>query len=206
MAIVNGIDVSHHQGNIAFNRVTQDPRNFKFCFVKATEGFDFKDPRFKRNWQKSREVGYLRGAYHFFLNKGGKRQAENFLLRVNHRHGDLQPALDLEVSITRQQRGRFVERARKFVDVIEAELGRKPFIYTTRGFWDMYGNPDFSDCPLWVANFTTRPTPKLPRSNWSSYSIWQYSERGRVPGIGTNLVDLNRFNGRVNQLKRFQLD
>ena len=61
---VRGIDVSHHQGKIEWNKVKQE--NIHFVYIKATEGGDFKDLEFKRNWNEASKVGLLKGAYHFF--------------------------------------------------------------------------------------------------------------------------------------------
>jgi len=205
MAVINGIDISRYQKKVDFNLVTTDQKQIKFCFIKATQGLSYEDPRFKRNWREVQNTDLLYGAYHFFSNKSGKKQAEHFLKVVGHKAGALQPALDLEKKVSKKQQAKFIDRARKFVETIDKELGRKPFIYTARGFWDMYGNPDFSDCPLWVANFTKKSTPKLPKSKWKTYTIWQFSDKGNVLGIGKNPVDLDRFNGDIDLLRKFQL-
>jgi lysozyme len=43
-----GIDVSNHQGAIAWDRVAGD--RISFAYVKASEGPDFVDARFADNW------------------------------------------------------------------------------------------------------------------------------------------------------------
>jgi lysozyme len=40
---VQGLDVSHHQGEIRWGEV---PKSFSFVYIKATEGGDFKDKKF----------------------------------------------------------------------------------------------------------------------------------------------------------------
>lgn len=45
---VRGIDVSHHQGKIDWQRVQAE--DIHFVFIKATEGSSHKDAEFNRNW------------------------------------------------------------------------------------------------------------------------------------------------------------
>ena len=46
---VRGIDISHHQRDINWNLLAQE--DIDFIFIKATEGGDFTDPKFKENWE-----------------------------------------------------------------------------------------------------------------------------------------------------------
>ncbi|MCA8898009.1 MAG: hypothetical protein KDA39_04740, partial [Hyphomonas sp.] len=43
-----GIDLSHHNGRIDWDRLGEAPLDF--IYLKATEGRDWKDPRFQDNW------------------------------------------------------------------------------------------------------------------------------------------------------------
>src|SRR5690606_30808246 len=60
---VHGIDVSRHQGTIDWHAVAR--AGTRFAFIKATDGGDHLDPKFHENWQRAREAGVPRGAYHF---------------------------------------------------------------------------------------------------------------------------------------------
>ena len=51
----------------------------------------------------------------------------------------------------------------------------------------------FGDCPLWIAHYTTKPSPDYPHP-WVQWSMWQYAETGRVAGVSYP-VDVDRFNG-----------
>jgi lysozyme len=46
---------------------------------------------------------------------------------------------------------------------------------------------------LWIAHWNTS-SPDVPGSNWGgrSWTFWQYTSDGLVPGI-SGLVDLNRY-------------
>ena len=61
---VQGFDISHHQDDINWKKY---PQKFQFVYLKATEGGDYKDPKFQENWLKAREHGFHVGAYHFIV-------------------------------------------------------------------------------------------------------------------------------------------
>ena len=94
---IHGIDVSRHQDKINWDDVRQmDDSGIKlgFAFIKATEGVQLIDTKFKRNWENAKVAGIPRGAYHFFNPaKNGKLQALHFIEEVRITTGDLPPVL-----------------------------------------------------------------------------------------------------------------
>lgn len=92
---IQGFDVSHHQGEIKWRKIS--PKNYQFVYLKATEGGDFKDRLFQNNWLAAREQGLHVGAYHFYrLCRKGRIQAENFIATVPKKTDALPPVIDLE--------------------------------------------------------------------------------------------------------------
>ena len=70
--------MSGHQDVIDWKRVADD--GIAFAYIKATEGGDFVDDRFRENWRNAGTAALDRGAYHFFtLCRPGDEQARNFL-------------------------------------------------------------------------------------------------------------------------------
>ena len=61
---LNGLDVSHYQGFINWNKV--DSSDIDFAYLKASEGINYKDPRFAENVENLKSVDMPVGAYHFF--------------------------------------------------------------------------------------------------------------------------------------------
>lgn len=59
---VQGIDVSHHQGEIDWFALPG--QDVDFAYIKATEGGDHRDRLFARNWEEARQAEIARGAYH----------------------------------------------------------------------------------------------------------------------------------------------
>jgi len=92
---VQGIDISHHQGEIDWDKVSSD--EVRFIIMKATEGGDHKDKKFKEYWVKAIAKDIKVGAYHYFsFCKSGELQAENFISSVPVLSASLPPTIDLE--------------------------------------------------------------------------------------------------------------
>lgn len=190
---IHGIDVSRYQGTIGWNAVKQMKENdisLGFVFIKATEGTDSVDPKFKYNWKESKEAGMIRGAYHFFIaGRSGKLQAKNFIKNVQLKKGDLPPVVDIE-----QLYGYKASAVRKELKIYLQELEKhyqvKPVIYTYVTFYEDVLQQEFDDYPLWIAHYLQPDQPRIQRS----WSLWQHSESGNVDGIRSK-VDFNVFNG-----------
>jgi GH25 family lysozyme M1 (1,4-beta-N-acetylmuramidase) len=186
-----GIDISHWQGNVDWDRVVGAGK--KFAIIKASEGVR-TDVNFRVNWSGAERVKIMRGAYHFFRSDfSSESQARYFseLLKVGW--GELAPALDVEANYGNLSRIAYTQALRSWLQIVEQESGKKPIIYTSSSKWREYTDlPTWaSEYPLWVANYTTAPSPILP-SGWKKYYIWQYSKKGVVAGISGD-VDLNRY-------------
>lgn len=197
--VLSGIDVSHYQGNVNWAAVKS--AGIAFAVAKATEGTGTIDQYFSANWEKIKAAGIIRGAYHFFhASQDPRRQAQNFLNVVAIGDGDLPPVLDIEVS-DNVSGGTIISGIQIWLDTVEQATGRKPIIYTNPSFWNNYMNAAFGAYPLWVANYTTAGTPRMP-NGWNNWLFWQYSQTGRLAGVPGN-VDMDRFNGSADDLAAF---
>jgi lysozyme len=190
---IHGIDVSKYQELIMWEEVkAMKVKNIQlgFSFIKATEGIGNTDPRFNRNWRKSKENNIIRGAYHFFIaSKDGKMQAENFISKVKLEKGDFPPVLDVE-QLNGTSPAQLKKEALIWLEVIENYYGVKPIIYTNVDFYIRNLGSDFDKYPLWVAHYYQPHQPRISRG----WVFWQHSDEGRVNGISSQ-VDFNVFNG-----------
>ena len=190
---IHGIDVSRHQEVINWKDVkAMQIKNVKigFGFMKATEGIQSVDGRFRKNWFEAKQAGITRGAYHFFnASKSGKAQAENFIETVNLEKGDLPPVLDVE-KIRGTSVANLQQRVSDWIKVVEKHYKVKPIIYTNADFYENYLAGKFDDYPLWVAHYLVKDQPRIKRT----WIFWQHNETGRVNGINS-FVDFNVFNG-----------
>lgn len=189
---VQGIDVSHHQQKIEWNKL--DKQIIQFAFIKATEGGNHKDSLFQENWREARRNNILSGAYHFFtFCKDGDEQARNYIHYVPRDSIDLPPIIDLEYGgncLKDNWKEDLTTEISKYFDIIENHYGQKVIIYTTNEFYKNYLQDKFPDNPIWIRDILSKPT--LPDGR--KWLFWQYTNRGKVEGINTP-VDLNAFAG-----------
>lgn len=198
---IYGIDVSRYQGNINWEKLKKNnPQEtpIYFTYIKATEGKNIKDPKFKRNWKNSKKAGFIRGAYHYFTEtSSGEEQAKAFTSSVKLEKGDLPPMVDVEE--IPKNRKKFNKELKIFIKAIERYYDTKPIIYSSPEYKKRYLNDGFYDkYPSWVAHYYVKE-PDTER-----WDIWQFTDKGKIPGIGHD-VDINRFNGNLDKLKGMTL-
>ncbi len=195
-ALLPGIDISHHQRRVDWQRLVQ-AGELHFVFVKATEGSDFRDSLFAENWVWLREMGIRRGAYHYFRpNRSGARQAQHFLNTVELLPGDLAPVLDIETTDGLPAEV-VLREVVEWLTAVQKALYVRPIIYTNLHFYERYLAGYFDDYPLWIARYAEE-APRLRARRWH---FWQFSEKGQLPGI-SRPVDLNVFWGTPQMLDR----
>lgn len=216
---VQGLDVSGHQTGVDWQQ--QWNMGARFAYVKASEGNYFTNDLFNSQYQGARNVGMIRGAYHFaipnwssgadqaryFVNNGGGWSADGYTMP---------PVLDFEFN---PYAGRTINGfyfgntcydmsgsqlaswVRDFGNTMLSLTGRLPVIYTNTSWWNqcLGSQTGFGDYPLWVAAYPSSPSDNagaVPAS-WSTYSMWQYSSTGPLAG------DSNVWNGDYASLQRF---
>lgn len=184
-----GIDVSHWQGEIDWERVAE--AGTRFVFLKATDGHDFLDPTFTTNRAGARANGLLVGAYHFARPDPSRgdavEEARWFVSQANPEPGNLLPVLDLETSRGLDQQG-VTLWARRWTAEVQRLTGVRPLVYTSPYGWASRTGDSRAlareGSPLWVAHWGVE-TPLLPAGNWdgNGWRVWQYTSDGHVPGI-----------------------
>jgi lysozyme len=183
-----GIDVSHHQGRVDWPSVAR--AGFRFAYLKATEGRDLVDRRFRENWRGAEAAGLARGAYHFFtFCSPGGAQAANFLRHAPPEPGALLPVADVEfvgncTAWTSLDAVRIELRA--FLGAVEAAWRTRPILYVTPDSYERVLAGQFDGHAIWVRDVLQRPAPDA----FGGWLLWQYSETGRVPGVA-GPVDLD---------------
>lgn len=193
---VHGIDVSKYQGTIDWPAVRN--AGIAFAFIKATEGGDRFDERFKKYWRGAGQAGIPRSAYHFYyFCRPAIEQADWFIRNVPRERGTLPHVLDMEWnahSPTCQLRppAQVVRREMNiFLDRIERHYGKRPIIYTTVDFHEENLAGHMRDEVFWLRSVKAHPRVTYPGRNWA---FWQYTGTGRVPGIAGD-TDINVFAG-----------
>ncbi|WP_418895170.1 glycoside hydrolase family 25 protein [Limibacterium fermenti] len=189
---VRGVDVSHHNSFIDWNRLRKD--NVSFAYLKSTEGVSHIDRDYIRNYRLAKEAGLKVGAYHFFrFRDEGKRQAEHFIKYAKVLPQDMIPAIDVEHSDVNVASGGRAKRGEVIAELKELEhslflyYGKHPVIYTNKDCYKKYIETDFSLNPIWICDL--HDEPNVAAGNWV---IWQFSHTGNIPGT-VNDIDLNYY-------------
>lgn len=193
---VHGIDAARFQTKINWNRARANGANF--AFLKATEGGDLLDPKFKDHWRGAGRAGLWRGAYHFYyFCTEPQVQARWFIRNVPRTPGALPPVLDMEwnpfspTCTVRPPAGEVQRQMRIWLNMVEAHYGQRPIIYTTVSFYEDANLRNFRGYEFWLRSTARTPAEVYPGQPWR---FWQYSATGRIDGVRGD-VDLNAFNG-----------
>lgn len=206
-----GIDVSQSHDEINWDQVIQNEPKITFVFVKATEGAQYVDSHFEKNWTVAKQLGILRGAYHSFdVTLDARAQAELFINTVKQiEETDLPPVLDLESGkfdlLDEVAHSKFITNVFIWLEEVEKKLKVKPLIYASPDFArDYLTDIKFSRCALVVAEYDTVSAAPKMWGAWEgeTWTFWQYSTGGKVKGI-SNPVDLDKFNGSTRELLNF---
>ena len=165
----------------------------EFAIVKATEGTSYVNPWFKTDYPRIRQVGMVRGSYHFArpaypVASTASAQAHYYVRRLGttaRTSHTLPPALDLEIS-GGLSRGALVSWAQTFLLTVRRLTGRTPMLYTYPSFyWSALGDPvALQRYPLWMASYGTQVDS-------STTTLWQYTSTASVRGIRGS-VDMSR--------------
>ena len=221
-----GVDVSHYT-SYAFPIEQLHTKKVRFVYIKATQGSDYLDPKFSNFWSRAGKLPkgsqVHRGAYHFLscgdpgisAQAWGKAQAATFVKVIKANGGllatDMPPVVDLEWDKAKtdgpdrwakRKPAEIIEMVSTFLSTVEAELHRKPMIYTAKSWWrerigsdTLFGT--LSSYPLWLADYSnTARASEVPDSiNGAHWALWQYTETATMAIGFKDPFDANIFKG-----------
>ena len=196
------VDLSHHNSGIVWDslrvvvdrtgRTTKDLLHAKSIYpvttviIKATEGEKFTDRRFDEYWEEAGKRSYPRGAYHFFRSsRNPDKQAQHYISKVNLRHSDLPPVLDVETMHEGCTKKELNEKVLVWLKAVEKHYGRKPIVYTSDSYArDILSTEITQHYPMWIARYNK----KEPR--FTSWTMWQFTDKAVLYGA-SGYVDLS---------------
>lgn len=209
MSEVFGIDVSHHNGKIDWKKVASAGKKFAILKCQYEAQSHRIDEMFEYNYAEAGKNGLARGVYVYIASASIANpvaDAESLLSKLKGRPLEYGIWLDLEdPTLKRVGKAKITNLCYIYANLFRA-AGYYVGIYCNT---DWYINvldrfslaPDFD---FWIARY-----PKTDKGEYNatskfspkSYSVaWQYSSKGKVPGINT-MTDLNvDFDGVVNLL------
>jgi len=197
---VRGMDAARFQTFVDWDRAKA--AGIDFVFLKATEGGDLLDIKFKDHWRGAGKAGIKRGAYHFYyFCTAPEVQAQFFIDTVPKTRGTLPPVLDMEwnpFSPTCQRRpdaAMVRNEMQRWMNIVAAHFGQQPIIYTTPRFYRENGLAAFSSTEFWLRTTAKTPGEAFPGQPWR---FWQYTSTGTLPNTPGG-IDINAFNGSAAQ-------
>ena len=193
-AVARGIDVSNHQGTVDWNKVKA--AGIDFAILKVGPVYGKPDDSFERNAAECERLGVPYGVYYYSYARSvedANKEADRTLAWLGGHHPSLPVYYDLEDNYILQDpnfsKDKLAQIAQAFCNRMEA-VGFKSGIYANLNWLNNYlDSPSLSGYDHWVAQY-----------NWrcdyaGSYSFWQYSSSGNVPGVNGR-CDMNYcFNG-----------
>lgn len=185
---MKGIDISNHNGGINFSAIKSS--GIDVVYIKATEGTTYVDPYLSQYYNGAKAVGLSTGFYHFLVRTSlPETQAENFFNAIKDKENNLKPCLDVEASgfNVNDYTTRFIN---KFKQLCNMDIVIYSGAYYSR---DNFNSAIKANYPLWVAHYGVEPWKSNINTGFTTIVGHQYTEKGQVPGISTN-VDLDVFN------------
>lgn len=194
-----GIDVAAHQDVIDWKKVKE--AGVEFAYIRlgyrgAVTGYLNTDEQFENNYYGAFKNNIKVGIYWYAQPTSVEEAIEeaNYVLKLlDGRYLDLPIVLDFEETefsdgeVSRMHNMSPSMRskiAKAFCDEI-IKNHHEVMIYTNLYWTTHYYTPDIlSNYPIWIADYHDTPSYDKP------FVMWQYSEKGIIPGIET-LVDLN---------------
>ena len=188
-AVMKGIDVSEHNGEIDWEKVKND--GIDFAIIRCGYGQDMEsqdDDYWEANVEACEALGIPYGIYLYsYADTLEKAQSEaQHVLRLLKGHDPAYPVYyDLEDNITLELSDSMkTQIATTFCNII-TDNGYETGVYSSLYWWNDYlTDPVFNNWSRWVAQWN--PTCDYQ----GEYDLWQCSSTGQVDGINGN-VDLN---------------
>lgn len=187
-----GLDVSHWQGNIDFQRVKDAGVEFVYIRIGRGNGIGKEfvmDSKFKQNIEGFNKVGIPVGLYFYTYaasKKDAIKEAKWIVENIKDYKVDLEIAFDWENwSFYRDFNLSFYELT-EVAKAFNKELNKHNYqgmLYSSKNYLEnMWFEVDF---PVWLAHYTKKTSYK------GKYKIWQICDNGVVEGIPDNQVDIN---------------
>ncbi|MBR2555147.1 MAG: hypothetical protein IKE94_09830 [Aeriscardovia sp.] len=207
MSELLGVDVSHYQKHIDWQKVAKAGKKFAILKCQYEAQNHRKDETFNYNYSESGIYGLARGVYIFIASSSMadmEGDAKSLLNNLNGRRLEYGIWIDLEADVLRAKGKAYIKGLVNTYANIFRSAGYYCGIYCNRDWYmnvihdDLKANYDF-----WIARYPKNDTgvynPNSSLKPSENMAVaWQYSSKGRVKGIPTP-VDLDvDYDGVIN--------
>ena len=216
------LDISFYQDNPDTEERIVDFKKMKSSGVSGVifrvGQATWEDKKFVEYWRNSETSGLSRGAYWYYDNSvDPKIQARKCISILNKMNAKLEMPLfadfeDKRTSLPYHGWKKWYEFLEELGYISDYNLG----IYSNYYYWmenrpkgsESFRDKYFGSYPLWLAQYPYEnhrnedeyKNPNIP-STWNTWEFWQVSDRGngRFHGVESSRVDVNYFNGTVEE-------
>lgn len=199
--IEDGIDISHHNGTVDWNRVKADGVDFAIIRMAyrgyGQEGNIKTDDQAFENLKNARAAGIKVGVYFFsqaITEKEAVEEANYILDLIKGYAVDLPVVMDFEYTagsegrlyaadLTNRQR---TDICLAFCETVE-KAGYNAMVYANKSMLtnSLYAEEIDSKYDIWLAEWSSSASYE------GKYSYWQYTSDGSVDGVPSSRVDMN---------------
>lgn len=181
MEKAKGIDVSHWQGRIDFDKVKS--QGYSFVMINAGYGkyISQKDENFEKNYAAARKAGLNIGTYWYsyaLTEADALAEAKTFLEAVKGKMFEYPLAFDIEDASQSELPNAAINKIIEvFCDYLESN-GYYAAVYSYANFFKRKVSDSVkSRYDIWVAHFD------VAKPAISNYGMWQYTSKGTVNGV-----------------------
>jgi hypothetical protein len=168
---IKGIDVS------AYQSATPDLSGADFCFVKATEGTSYTNPRMVAQAAHARAAGLVVGFYHFLRPGNVAAQAAYFVKQAASQPGDI-------LWLDWEDAGNSSADKDAFIREVQRLRGstHRVGLYCNTSFWTQRDKSSFYGDALWIAVYNGKPGQPGIKAAWSFH---QYTDKPVDTSVST---------------------
>jgi GH25 family lysozyme M1 (1,4-beta-N-acetylmuramidase) len=172
--MIYGLDVSSFQSTTVPSRTPSDSKPVDFCFIKATQGTSYVNPRMAAQAESARNQGMVVGFYHFLERGNINAQVDYFLQHAVSVEGDLF-AIDWETDPATSTHPTNAEKDAAIKRVQALRPTHRCLLYCNTSFWKQIDTTSFAGDGLWIATagYAAGSPPVI-----SAWAMHQYSTAG----------------------------
>lgn len=194
------LDISSHQSPSRINydllAASIDGVILRAAYGTRILGVDGPDSAFNRHYEEFHRRGIPIGAYHYIVNYASAADQIK-VLKMAVAGKDLKLGIFIDVELEAGEERLTAARVNEYAKLLQDEFGIQG-IYASNWCWKTIMGTDYdkySDWTLWCAAYTANV---IVPPGWTTWTLWQYTSKGRLPGYGSDL-DLNKYNGTREQ-------
>ena len=179
---INGIDVSHHQGEIDWYDAVDE---ITFAIIRIGQGTRIIDKQFENNYKGAKEAGVELGAYLYCDSKdsaGAEKEAYQVINLLKEKKFEWPIYYDIEGDALS---GDVNEMATTFCSILQENNYFCGIYSSAYPLSNQFSQEVLSSYAIWVANYDV----DQPHFD-GEWGIWQYTSSGSVKGINGN-VDMD---------------